>query len=80
MNATQFPQRHEQNMMISESYHFGQRKAVMPRGFYPANFTDGDQRPFRFDDQANELNHPPVIADDLGCLHPAQQVFNPVRA
>ena len=80
MNAMNFPQRHEQHVMIAESNHFGQRRAVVAGGFYPANFTDGGQRPFRFDDQADELDHAPVIADDLGCLHPAQQVFHPVGA
>jgi hypothetical protein len=44
MNAVHFAQRHEQNMMIAKADHFGQREAVVPRGFNAADFADGRQR------------------------------------
>ena len=78
MNAVDFAQRHEQDMMIAKSHHLGQGGAVVAGGFDAANFADGDQRAFGLDDQPDQLDHAPVIAQHLGLLHLAEQVLEPV--
>ena len=55
MNAVDFAQRHQQQMVVPKADDFRQRLAVVPRGFNPADFADRGERAFRFDDQADEL-------------------------
>ena len=56
MDAVQFAQRHEQQMMVPKTDDFGERDAVVPGGFNPADFADGGDGAFGFDDQPDDLH------------------------
>jgi hypothetical protein len=66
MDSVQFAERHEQQMMIPKADYLGECDAVVPRGFNPANFADGGDGTFRFDDQADDLH------DAAACLRDAR--------
>jgi hypothetical protein len=55
------PERHEQDVMIPEADDFGERAAVVAGGFDAANFADGAERAFGFDDEADELHDATAI-------------------
>ena len=65
MDALDFAQRHEQDVMIAKADHLGQRGAVVAGGLDAADFADGGQRAFGFDDESDQLDHAPVVADHL---------------
>jgi hypothetical protein len=75
MNAADFAQGHEQNVMVPEADDLRERRAIVPGGLDPANFADGGERPLGLNDQADELDHAAMIADDLGFLNSAQQAL-----
>jgi hypothetical protein len=56
MDAVQVAQRHEQQVMVPKADNFGERDAVVPGGFDPANFTDGGDGALRFNDQPDDLH------------------------
>jgi hypothetical protein len=61
MDTAHFAQRHQQNVVVSETDNLRERAAVMPRGFDATDFTDSAERTFGFDDESNELNHTATI-------------------
>src|SRR5581483_9291002 len=78
MDAVNFTERHEQNMIISEANDFGQGGPIMPGGFDAADFAHGSQRTFGLDDEADELDDASLIANDAGFLNPAKHAFEAV--
>ena len=78
MDAVNFAQRHEQDVMVAETDHFGQGGAVVAGGFDAADFADGDQGAFGLDDQADQLDDAAVVAEHLGLFDAAEEVFEPV--
>ena len=77
MDALDFAQRHEQDVVIPKTDNLGQRGTIVARGFDAAVFTDAGERAFRLDDQADELDHATVVADDLRLLDAAQEALHP---
>src|SRR5262245_32372842 len=73
MNAMQFAERHQEQMMISEPDDFSERGAVMPRGFDAANFTDGGDGAFGFDDEADDLHDAAATFGDARGTHALQR-------
>jgi hypothetical protein len=69
MDAVQFAQRHEQQMMIPKPDNLGERDAVVPRGFNPANFTDGGDGTLRFNDQPDDLHDAAARLRDARLAH-----------
>ena len=78
MDAVDLAQRHEEDVMVAEAHDFGEGGAVVARGFDAADFADGDEGAFGLDDQADQLDDAAVVAEDLGLLDAAEEVFEPV--
>ena len=64
MDAVRLAQRHEEDVMPAKADDFGKRAAIVPRRLDAADFADRRHRPFRFNDQPDELHHAPAILED----------------
>src|SRR5581483_2212435 len=77
MDTAQFTQRREEDVVIAEADHLGERGAIVAGGFNAADFPDGGERTLGFNDEPDKLDHAAVVANDLGALDPAQKGFHP---
>ena len=55
VDTPQFAQRHQEQMFVSESHHFGEGCAVVPHGVDAADFADAGDGSFGLDDQSDDL-------------------------
>jgi hypothetical protein len=78
MNAVNFPERHQEQMMISEAYNFRQRFAVLSCRLNPANLAHRGQRTFRLDDKADELHDAPARLGDTRLTYAPGGVLQPI--
>ncbi len=69
MDAMQFAQRHQQQMVVPKPDDLGERDTVVSRGFDAADFPDGGDGAFRFDDQPDDLHDAAARLGDARRAH-----------
>ena len=77
MDAFQFAQRHQQQVMIPKTDDLGERDAVMPGGFNPADFADSGDGTLRLDDQPDDLHDAAARLRDPRLAHALQRGVKP---
>src|SRR5438067_1054662 len=79
MQAVNFPKGHEQQVMVAEADHFGQRHTLVASRTNPADFADGGEGSFGFNHQSGQLNDAPAIFQDTEVFRPVGQAPETVR-
>ena len=74
VNAVNFAERHEQHVAAAEADDFGERRAVVARGFDAADFADGGERAFGLDDEADELHDTAAVLERARLAHAIEGV------
>jgi hypothetical protein len=69
MDAVDFAEGHQEQMMIPKPNYLRESIAIVIGGFNAANFADGGRGAFRFDDQADQLNDAPARFSDARGAH-----------
>jgi len=78
MNAANFPERHQEQMMISETNDFSERFAIAMGGLDAANLANGGSGAFGFDDEADQLHHASARFRDASRAHAFERGIQPV--
>jgi hypothetical protein len=66
MNPAHFAERHQQDVVISETDDFGECASVVSCGFDTADFAERGERAFGFDDESDDLYHATTVLEDAG--------------
>jgi hypothetical protein len=77
MDAANFAEGHQEQMMISETDHFRECVAVVMRGADAANFADGRHRAFGFHDEPDQLHHASAGFCDARAPHALERGIQP---
>src|SRR5205807_599887 len=78
MNAVDFSEGHEKQMVISEPHYLGQSGVFLASGIDPADFSQGGEGAFGFDDQSGKLNDSAAVFHDTHLFGPLNQTLQAI--